>query len=43
MALVVRSNIDVEEMFDFINTSEFTKIPNKKLNKPSMFQYGMPI
>lgn len=31
MALVVRSNIDVDRMIEFIKESEFNKIPNSNL------------
>ena len=31
MALVVRSNVDVDRMIEFIKESEFNKIPNYNL------------
>lgn len=36
MALVVRSNMDIAKVEEYIRNSEFNKIPNKDLPKPSL-------
>ncbi|CAD8081384.1 unnamed protein product [Paramecium primaurelia] len=43
MALVIKSSQPIEMMKEFIESSEFLKIPNLQIEKPSLAHFGLPI